>query len=106
MSVLCVFFLFILDIKFVGRTSRGHTSKRKVTQDFSSTFLLRCVPEFFSREGFSHSFPSSTESRVLSTYDLIVLHLLGFFFFFSEKKSRLPGFELTSERVRRLRGYF
>ena len=22
---MCVFFLFILDIKFVGRTSRGHT---------------------------------------------------------------------------------
>ena len=95
----CVFFPFILDIKFVGRTSRGHTGgrshrishtasfcgmcvcvcflpihsghqvrwtyqpgshRRKVTQDFSSTFFLRCVPLFFSREGFSHSFPSST----------------------------------------------
>ena len=31
-----------------------------VTRDFSSTFFLRCVPSFFSREGFSHSFPSST----------------------------------------------
>ena len=31
-----------------------------VTQDFSSTFLLRCVPLFFSREGFSRSFPLST----------------------------------------------
>ena len=40
----CVFFPFILDIKFVGRTSRGHTGRRKVTQDFSSTFFLRCVP--------------------------------------------------------------
>ena len=29
-------------------------------QDFSPTFLLRCVPLFFSREGFSPSFPSST----------------------------------------------
>ena len=55
----CVcFFPFILDIKFVGRTSRGHTGGR--SQDFSSTFFLRCVPSFFSREGFSHSFPSST----------------------------------------------
>ena len=26
-------------------------------------------------------------------------------FFFSEEKSQLPGFELTSQRVRRLRGY-
>ena len=44
----CVFFPFILDIKFVGRASRGHTGgrshRRKVTQDFSSTFFLRCVP--------------------------------------------------------------
>ena len=39
----CVFFPFILCIKFVGRTSRGHTGG-KSHQDFSSTFLLRCVP--------------------------------------------------------------
>ena len=38
----------------------GVTHRRKVTQDFLSTFFLRCVPSFFSREGFSHSFPSST----------------------------------------------
>ena len=31
-----------------------------VTRNFSSTFLLRCMPLFFSREGFSRSFPSST----------------------------------------------
>ena len=40
-------------------TYQPGSHRRKVTQDFSSTFLLRCVP-FFSREGFSHSFPSST----------------------------------------------
>ena len=34
--------------------------RRKVTQDFSSTFLLRCMPLFFSREGFSRFFLSST----------------------------------------------
>ena len=38
----CVFFQFILYIKFVGRTSRGHTGGR--SQDFSSAFFLRCVP--------------------------------------------------------------
>ena len=38
----------------------GRSHRRKVTQDFSSTFFLRCVPYFFSREGFCHSFPSST----------------------------------------------
>ena len=75
-----------------------------VAQKFSSTVLLRCVPLIFSREEFSRSFPSSTVKSNL--YDLNVLHLLGFFFFylFSEKKSQLPGFELTSQRVRRLRG--
>ena len=41
-------------------TSQPGSHRRKATQDFSSTFLLRCVPEFFSREGFSHSFRSST----------------------------------------------
>ena len=40
--VFCVFFPFILDIKFIGRTSRGHTGGR--SQNFSSTFFLRCVP--------------------------------------------------------------
>ena len=39
----CVFFPFILDIKFVRRTSRSHTGGRS-QQDFSSTFFLRCVP--------------------------------------------------------------
>ena len=41
-------------------TYQPGSHRRKVTQDFSSTFLLRCVPYFFSREGFSYSFPSST----------------------------------------------
>ena len=64
--------------------------RRKVTQDYSSTFFLRCVPSFFSREGFSHSFPSSTvKSNFVYYNDLIVLHPLGifilFFSFFSEK---------------------
>ena len=34
--------------------------RRKVTLGFSSTFLLRCMPLFFSREGFSRSSRSST----------------------------------------------
>ena len=61
--------------------------RRKVTQDFSSTFLLRCMPLFFSREGFSRSFPSTK----------IVLHLLGIFFFFSQVPTcqRLRGYLLS-----------
>ena len=94
----CAFFPFILDVKFVGCTSRDHIDRRKVARNFSSTFLLRCMP-FFSRE------KDSAVWDVLTI--IIVLHLLGFFFFFffSEEKSQLPGFELTSQRVRRLWGY-
>ena len=45
MRGVCVFSPFILDVKFVGCTSRSH--RRKVTQDFSSTFLLRCAAFIF-----------------------------------------------------------
>ena len=41
-------------------TRQPGSHKRKVTRDFASTFLLRCLPYFLSREGFSHSFPSPT----------------------------------------------
>ena len=49
----CVFFPFILDIKFVGRTSRGHTGgmshRRKATQDsHPPSFCGACLN--FSRE--------------------------------------------------------
>ena len=56
-------FVCFLPIHFrhqVRWTYQPGSHRRKVTQDFSSTFFLRCVPYFFSREGFSHSFLSST----------------------------------------------
>ena len=60
MSVCCMFMCVvipfildaILDVRLVDAPAG-------VTQDFS-TFLLRCLPEFFSREGFDRLFPSST----------------------------------------------
>ena len=55
----CVCFLPIHSGHQVRWTYQSGSHRRKVTQDFSSTFL-RCVPSFFSRERFSHSFPSST----------------------------------------------
>ena len=58
MCVVC--FLPLYSGHQVRWTYQPGSHRRKVTQDFSSTFLLRCVPSFFSREGFSHSFPSST----------------------------------------------
>ena len=104
---MCVFFPFILDIKFVGRTSRGHTGGRSHRISHPSSFCGACLN--FSREkGSATPFPRRPLCRILCNNDLIVLHLLGifFFFFFSEKKINLSGFELMSQRVRRLRGYF
>ena len=65
-------------------------------QDFSSTFLLRCMPLFSSREGLNRSFPSSTVKSNFVCYRFNHSPLVG----------QLPGFELTSQRVKRLlRGY-
>ena len=44
----------------VGVWYQPGSHRKKLTQDFLSTFLLRCMPVFFSREGFSRSFLSST----------------------------------------------
>ena len=44
----CVFFPFILDIKFVGRTSRGHTGGRSHRISHLPSFCGACLN--FSRE--------------------------------------------------------
>ena len=44
----CVFFAFILDIKFVGRTSRGHTGGRSHRISHPPSFCGACLN--FSRE--------------------------------------------------------
>ena len=44
----CVFFPFILDIKFVGRTSRGHTGGRSHRISHPPSFCGACFN--FSRE--------------------------------------------------------
>ena len=56
----CVCFLPIHYGHQVRWTYQPRSHRRKVTPNFPSTLLLRCVPSFFSREGFSHSFRSST----------------------------------------------
>ena len=48
--VCVVCFLTIYSGHQVRWTNQLGSHRRKVTQDFSSTFLLRCVPDFFSRE--------------------------------------------------------
>ena len=55
-SFVCVFFPFILDIKFVGRTSRGHTGRKGHTGFLihllsavrASIFLARRIQPFLS----------------------------------------------------------
>ena len=61
---MCVCFLPIHSGHQVRWTYQPGSHRRKVTRDFSSTFFLRCVPYFFSREGFSDSFPSSVDHIV------------------------------------------
>ena len=87
----CVFFPFILDIKFVGRTSRGHTGGRSHRISHPPSFCGACLN--FSREKDSAiPFPRRPWSRILCTNDSTVLHPLGIFLFififiFSEKNT-------------------
>ena len=48
LCVFCIFFPFILDIKFVGRTSRGHTGGRSHRISHPPSFCGACLN--FSRE--------------------------------------------------------
>ena len=101
----CVFFPFILDIN--GRTSRGHTGGRSHRISHPPSFCGACL-NFFSREGFSHSFPSSTVKS-----NFVLLTILSFstrwaflfcFLVFLVRKIPFAGIELTSQRVRGLQG--
>ena len=80
-----------------------------VTQEGGHTGFLFCGACLnFSREKDSAiPFPRRPWSRILCTNDLIVLHPLGIFIlFFSFLVRKIPfaGIELTSQRVRGLRG--
>ena len=57
----CVFFPFILDIKFVGRTSRGHTGGRSHRIYHPPSFCGACLT--FSREKDS-AIPSLVDREV------------------------------------------
>ena len=72
----CVFFLFILDIKFVGRTSRGHTGFliHLLSAVRALIFLARRIQPFLSLVD------REVEFCALNN-DLIVLHPLGIFIF-------------------------
>ena len=57
-TVVC--FLPIYSGRQVRRMYQPGSHRGKVTQDFSSTILLLRMPLFFSRQGFSRCFSSST----------------------------------------------
>ena len=74
----CVFFPFILDIKFVGCTSRGHTVERSHRIFHPPSFCGACLNS--SREKDSAiPFPRRQGSRIFCTNDLTMLHPLGIF---------------------------
>ena len=86
-------------------THQPGSHRWKVTQDFS-TFLLRCLPQLFSREEFSRSFLSSTVKSIF-LYQRINRSPLGWaflFLFFHPLWGKIlarvtaPRFELTSKR--------
>ena len=58
----CVFFPFILDIKFVGRTSRDHTGGRSHRIFHPPSFCGACLN--FSREKDSATFLSLVDREV------------------------------------------
>ena len=100
----CVFFPFILDIQFVGRTSRSHTGGRSDTISHPPSFCGACLN--FSREKDSViPFPRRPRSRILCTNDLIVLHPLGIFSFLV-RKIPFAGIELASQTCQRVTRYF
>ena len=99
----CVFFPFILDIKFVGRTSRGHTGflihLLSAVRDL--IFLARRIQPLLSLVD------REVDFCVLTIFNRSppVGHRYIYFLFFSVRKFRFAGIELTSHRVRRLHGY-
>ena len=103
----CVFFQFILYIKFVGRTSRGHTGGRSHRISHPPSFCGACL-NFCREKDSGIPFPRRPCSRILCTNDSIVLHLLGYFFvilfIFSEKNPvyRDRTHDPTCQKVTRL----
>ena len=74
----CVFFPSILDIKFVGRTSRGHTGGRSHRIFNPPSFCGACL-DFCREKDSAIPFPRRPRSRIMCTNELIVLHPLGIF---------------------------
>ena len=104
---MCVFFPLILKFKFVDCTSQGHTGGGHTgflihlpSAVRAFIFLARRIQLLLSLVGREVQFCVLTILSFSTCWAFFY-----FIFIFSEEKSHLPGFEPTSQRVRRLRGY-
>ena len=105
----CVCFLSIHSGHQVGRTSRGHTDRRKVTRFFihlpsavrALIFLVRRIQPFLSLVDREVEFFVLTRRFNRSP---LIGHICLYFLLLSEKIP-FTGIELTSQCVKRLRGY-
>ena len=86
---------FILDVKIVGSTSRGHTgflTHLPSAAVLALIFLVRRIQPFLSLV--------DREVDFLRTNDLIVIHLLGIFYFlfifYLVWKKKIPGTEIRT----------
>ena len=80
-TVCCVcvlLFPFILDIKFVGLTSRGHTGERSHRISHRPSFCGACLNCFREKDS-AIPFPRRLWSRNLCTNDFVLQPLLGIF---------------------------
>ena len=95
----CVFFPLILDIKFVGRTSRGQTGFfiHLPSAVRALIFLARRIQPFLSLVDREVEFFVLTIQPFSTRWAYIYILV---------RKIPFTGIELTSQRVRRLRGYF
>ena len=77
---MCVFLPFVMDVRLVGRASRGHTGGPSHRISHQPSFCGACL-NFFREKDSAVPFPRRPQSRILCTNDLIVLHLLGIYIY-------------------------
>ena len=81
--VCCVVIPFILDVGFVAvpRYQPGSHRGGKLSRISLPSFCGACL-NFYREKDLAIHFPRRLWSRILCTHELIVLHLLGIYFYF------------------------
>ena len=86
-----------------GRTSRGHTGRRSLRISHSPSFCAVCLNFPTIRiQPFLSLVDREVEFCVLTnkSFSTCWAFFISFYYYYCEEKSRLPEFELTSERQR------